>query len=238
MRKEWLLKIKNITPSFLMKKIRNSKSLSMKKPSQLESSIYKIHYRHIRELPLNIFIDILCDGKFELLGEAPLEVLVEVFEEILDQYNNAIGCDDVKAKISKTIKIFLLESKISRANSFINILKVFPNEDVFNQLFKFNYQLPAFKYSIENVANLVAVFEGYVKRDAFELQGLIDNFNKLNPTNDEKHSREKFIDMIVSLCDHFKMSIDEQTITTEKYCGFVKRYLRDVERLISNQNKK
>jgi acyl carrier protein len=181
---------------------------------------------------------VLCEDNLDLLGIAPKEVLQANFDTLLEQYNEAIGGTDALAKINQVKKIYLLESKILRANALINVLLIHPNENTFNELFKFGYMLPNYKYSDENIINLIQSFEGFVKFDAFELQKMVENFEKENQNNEsDKPKREGFIDMIIALCEHFKISINETEISVEKYCGFIKRYQKDVERMIANQQK-
>jgi hypothetical protein len=185
-----------------------------------------------------VFIDVLCEDKYELLGDAPTDVLMANFEAHVEAYNDKIGGLDMKASINKLKKIILLESKTIRARCAMALLICDPSEENFNALISFGYSVPNYKYKNENVQLLLDSFEGFVKFDCFELDKMVKDYTENNKDEAKgKPTHEGFMDMIVALMTHFKISINENEISVEKYCSLVRSYQKEIDRMIASQNK-
>jgi len=192
-----------------------------------------IHYHHIKQLPLSIFIEVLCDENYSLLGTASEQALQENWELLMEQFNEAVGGVDTTARLNNIKKILLLESKINRAKKLIKLLELQPDEWSYNQLFTFGYLVPNFKYSIDNIPKVLEVFEGYLKRDFFQYETLIKEHNEnANKEEIKKPKREDFINMIVALTKHFGVAINQEKTSVETYCAYVRNYQKEIDILI------
>ena len=199
------------------------------------TSSYTLRYHHIKELPLSVFVEILCENNLSLLGDAPLDQLIKNWQVLSEQYNEAIGGASGIAKMQKVIKILLLKSKINRGGILLNSLAMLPTEYAFKECYTFGYMLPNMAFIPENIQRLAKVFNGYLKRDLFELKMMSEGVKEKEEY--KKPVRTDFIDTIITLQDHFKLNIDFDRVTTEMYCAYVTRYNNDMEKLIQLQDK-
>ncbi len=196
---------------------------------------FTLRYRHIKELPLAVFVEVLCESRLDLLGDSPIDELVKIWQVITEQYNEAIGGTDALAKMQKVVKILLLKSKINRAQILINSISLLPTEYAFKELYGFGYMLPSLQFSDENAARITKVFQGHLKRDIMEAAIMASGMKVEDAP--EKPKRADFIKTIVTLVDHFKVKIDIDTITVEMYCAYVVRFNADMEKLIEMNEK-
>jgi len=186
-------------------------------------------------LPLAIFVEVLCEDNMVLLGNAPLEILLKNWQSLTEQYNEAIGGVSGIAKMQKVVKILLLKSKINRGQILLNSLSMLPTEYAFKECYTFGYMLPNMAFIPENISKLSKIFNGYLKRDLFELKMMSEGVTEHNDY--KKPVRSDFIGTIITLQDHFKLNINFDTVTTEMYCAYVSRYNTDMEKIIQLQDK-
>ncbi len=186
-------------------------------------------------MPLAVFVEVLCEDNMSLLGDAPLAELLKNWQSLTEQYNESIGGASGIAKMQKVIKILLLKSKINRGQILLNSMAMLPTEYAFKECYTFGYMLPNMAFVPENIQRLSKVFNGYLKRDLFELKMMSEGVTETNEY--KKPVRKDFIDTIITLQDHFKLNIDFDKVTTEMYCAYVTRYNNDMEKLIQLQDK-
>lgn len=221
----------------MMKRIKKLLSKIMNRSKNRTSTpSSQILFRHISKLPLSIFIEVLCDENYSLLGTGTQSEIFDAWQVLVEQYNDSIGGIDIFAKLEKVKKIYILESKTNRGKQILLYLSILQDNWVHDQMYSFNYPLPVYVFSEDNLKKLAKKFEAHLKRDIMELSMLVTDFNNSSDSNkNEVPKREDFINTLVSISKHFAIALDEEKISVEKYCAYVRRYNQDIERLISQQ---
>lgn len=224
----------------LMMKIKNIFQRGSKMPS-VEALVPTKLYRSIHELPLSLFIDCFCDGKFDslIINGQPTELeLNEVWADILQQYTELIGGSDVRSKIHNIKQIARLESKLLRIESLLRIVQLRPSKDLFEQLYSFGYSLPKKEYSIENLHAIVTIFIGYFKKERTKYKLLTAGFTEAK-TEVSKTDRNDFSKNLGRVSIAFKMPpISINNITTAQYCNYMMEYADYCDNLEKQNQKK
>lgn len=196
----------------------------------------QILFHHIKDLPLSIFINCSCDNDLSQLGTGTDKELQDAWDVLQEQYNEAIGGSDIISKIGNVKQIYVLQNKVLLCETLIKVLNIAPNEATFKLLYTMDYLLPNYEYSLENISHVLTAFEGWVKRDYMELQGAITQLEADTKGNESKPTRDNFIKMIVAIAEQFKVVINEDKISTLKFCIFMNRYNEVVDALIRANN--
>jgi hypothetical protein len=192
----------------------------------------------LKSLPLYKFIDAYCNENISVIvieGEAPSEVVQSTWDSIYTQYIEAIGGEDLSDKINKIWEISSISNKIEKLSAIIDVMNVYPTEELYNMFFTFGYMLPDLPYNEANVARIIKAVSGYIKRDIAEIQRLEQTLDVEKQGN--KPSEEEFYKLIVAISEHFKMVINENEISTMAFAMYVHRYKVAMHQLEIQKNK-
>lgn len=188
------------------------------------------YYKSINELPLSRFIDCLVDNNlFALIisGEPEKDLLEAVWEEILFDYNEAIGDNESKMyfQLFKEVHLLLITMKEIEMN--IQILSFEYDKkyaDNLNALletdfaFDFSDQEKYHKELSRCKNRSKGIFIQYeIKNTQFEA------LKKKNDNKDFKVNREYFQNILITLSDHAKYEIKDN-ITVYQFCERIKRF--------------
>lgn len=200
-------------------------------------------YTTIHKLPLQIFIDIIVDEDLKLLiieGEASEEVLNQTWQNILNEYTEAVSNKEVINKIDETKNLLKKETTIKIIDSMLRIIEIKPCEELFNLLYLFNYPISKLEYSEENLKAILPAFLAYYKKDRFEYQLLIKSREEKGKgeNKDVKLGYDYFNNMITEIGIAFSTSIDITKVTTGIFCTYVNKLHKHYENQKKQQQKK
>jgi len=191
-------------------------------------------YTTIHKLPLQIFIDIIVDEDLKLLiieGEASEEVLNETWQNILNEYTQAISNKEVINKIDETKNLLKKETTIKIIDSMLRMIELKPCEELFNLLYLFNYPIPKLEYSEENLRAILPTFLAHYKKERFDYQLLIKSIEEKSKgkNKDVKLGYDYFNNMIAEIGIAFSTTLDIRTITTGIFCTYVNKLHKHYE---------
>ena len=214
--------------------------LHRKEPKTVEIVVPVKMYRTVHELPLTVFIDCYCDGDYTGLaisGSPTHEELVEVWDDLNKQYTEIIGGESVKNRLRSVKDYYKLSTKLQLAEILLTTLDRVQNEELYNQLFTFGYNIPKKPFSPENLSKTIKMFIGYYKLDKVRAVNQEESV-KAKSGDDKKASRNDFTKTLNSISIAFKMpSLQIDKLTTAQYCNYVVQY-RDYCEEVKKHTKK
>lgn len=208
--------------------------LQRKRKGEEESSMPWKLFRSINTLKLRGFLDCYCDKNLQSLvieGEPTPEALNECWEEILEQYNDAIGGVELTAKTDDVRELLIMDSEISIAWTLIKVIEAGNCEDEFvAELYKLGYDLPAL--TDDNILRVIAVLKSKLKRTQIDFDALA---KKVKPEESKakaevKISRIDFYRQFVAFSEMFGGALLREDVdNTSQYCAYVSTYNERIE---------
>lgn len=193
----------------------------------------------IHKIPLNVFIDALVDHDFSgliLEGEPDEAEISAAWENILNEYNDALGDDGNKAYVIAYREYMQARINYDMVNQYIELLN--------------NYYVPKWADELNFMVNGTFDFQGAVNRDIDEYRGMLKNCFARNKANlmrvnlakikiEEfakvqgaatavKPDRGYFTKVMVNLKNKNNREIPE-TISTYEFCVLVSQYQQYVK---------
>lgn len=194
-------------------------------------------YRSIHKLPLVAFIDILTTKNYNLLiieGECSNDELISVWGDIFNEYTEAIGGKELEGKLNSVKDTIIMQSRVQRARTLLEVIRIRPCEELYNQLFDFDYPIPKAKeYSIESLDKALKVFLAHYKRELIDLQEMAVQVESQGEESVLDYNY--FMNIIVDMSTAFKMSININDISVGQYCIFVLKYKQHCELILKQQ---
>jgi hypothetical protein len=196
-------------------------------------------HRSIHKLPLARFIDCAVDNNLRalIIEGIPEEVeLIEAWNEISQDYTDALGSVDQDRRIKLYKEITRLQLKVATVEQFIPILK---NTYVKKFADYVNAALfTKFSFDIKNPEQYDKELEKCLKRvkgiriDIKSEEAILKSIEERKKGSQEpKYTREYFGSILINLSDQAGFDIDEEKISTYKFCERVKRYIDYIEKL-------
>lgn len=205
-------------------------------------------YESITELPLNRFIDCLVkDNLYALIieGDAPpIDVLYRTWNDIIIQYNEALGDSETKMYGELRKEVALLKVTLTQIQGYIHVLRSAPyesNEDEAKELNKLTYSKFAFdpvdkeKYYAD-LLKCERKSAGMLLRLDLKSAAL-DAMEKKNPTTNQKPNKEWFLHALITLTDHSQVRVNESDITVFEFCERMRRYSIYVDKMQKAEKK-
>lgn len=184
----------------------------------------------IDKLPLETFIDCIVDHNYSglIIEGTPTEAELQTcFDNIYEQYIEGIGGKELVRHLADVKQIALMQSKILRAESLLEIIQLCPTIGLFEQLYTFGYALPKEKYSYYGINKVLRIFVAKYKKDKTETDRLIFQFEHSQQSEKKGESsgytRDYFYNSIVEMSTAFKFPI-QQNITLALYCSYMRKY--------------
>lgn len=184
-----------------------------------------LYYHHISKIPTSVFIDVLCNEDYALLGNASSEALQDNWQELYSQYEECIGGNDLLRRVEKVKEILSLETFINIAEALLYVFEIDPSNE--------NEERLKAVYGTSEIRMVKA----YIKRDTVALKSKMLDIEDRNSNEEYKPTRQTFLNTIIAFTTHWKMSFNESAESIEKYCLYVLQYIKEVEEIIQ-QNKK
>lgn len=215
--------------------------LQRKKQRAKEASLPWKLYRSINTLLLKNFLDAYCDGNLHALiieGEPTEKALKECWEEILEQYYEAIGGTELSARMSDVKELIVMDSDINLAWTLIYVIEAGnASDELLEALYNLDYRLP--KLTDDNILRVLAVLKSKLKRKQIEYDLLVEKVKPKGKVKKENTlQRTDFYKQFVAFAEMFGGAILRETQDyTSQYCAFVSVYNKRIEAM-QKQNAK
>jgi hypothetical protein len=187
-------------------------------------------YTNISKLPLSIFIDCLVDDNTKSLvisGEHSEDELAEAWDNIQDQYADAMANTDRRTFLKLLKEINIIAMTLNQAKTLIEVLYDYYHEElaldlnkVLSSQYKFDpYDRPAYEKQLKVCEVRMKGLEMQLEIKTEALESLQNDIMKKGNT---KPSRQYFSKMLNLLEEHFTVPVDEN-ITVSRYCDKINR---------------
>lgn len=207
-------------------------------PSPKEEAPWNI-YQSCKDLPLYLFIPCYVQGDLSGLvksGECPDNVLQEAWLSIYSDYCERIGGVQIISLIEKTRAINALASKVERLPQVLDGAKKLLTLNLLSDELIESLQADGFKIDdttdpseLEQQLNRA---DAKVKADKLRLDKMLSEMDK--PEKSRKPKAEDFEQTLSEISIMAKHEVDD-TITTARYCSYVKRLQTQIEAQIKTQ---
>lgn len=168
------------------------------------------------------FKECYCNGDLTVLGEAPQEVLQEVWNNILFEYAALIKTENSEYLLEIGRKIALLQADLTYIESAVVYLKQQHDAEIALHLANIGYPLPE-NYTHTDLDGVIS----RAKRLLFDLEELSDEYNKLtNAQQGGKQTEDEFDELLAVLSKHQGYRIIPQTTMVNEFCSIFNIYLK------------
>jgi hypothetical protein len=194
-------------------------------------------YRHITELPLNRFIDVIVDDNFAALiitGYPPIEELIQAWGQIKGEYADAIENHEHKMYVSLFKDVSILALNLQTINCLLEMLEqiyvpqfVTAINKILNTSFQFEPGDPV-KYTatIKNCR----MRSKAIKINLDMKQMRMDAMQEKGDEPGAKATRGYFQSILITLSNHVKYPVQD-SISVYEFCDRMKRYNRECEEI-------
>lgn len=222
----------SITAYTLMKKIKNIWLRIWATQKAKDTELPKLYHR-ISDLMLDKYITAKCDNDLSVLiisGNPSESELQQCWESIEEQYSEAIGGSQGKARLNEVKDYLELQIRIDRGLSLIRTISGgFVGDSLLQDLISFGYPLP--RYNGDNMDTILKSFEGYLKRQMIDLRQMHKQLTDGKGKTELK--RSDYYDMITAIAEYMGVVLKESDTSTALYCAMVVRYNKKIENEIN-----
>lgn len=187
-------------------------------------------YRHITELPLNRFIDVIVDDNYAALiitGYPAHEDLLSAWGQIQSEYADAIGDHEHRMYVSLFKEVSVLAINLQLVNSAVEVLEKVYSAELAGRLnkllgttFKFDPADPEkYRATLKRCIMRSKAFKIDLDLKQIQLKGMQKEHNEAGA----KPSREYFQSILITLSDHAHYAIQDN-ITVFEFCDRIKRF--------------
>lgn len=167
---------------------------------------------------------------------------MKAWEEIINQYNDAIGGHESTHRIGLYKKVVDYDHKIKIVENFVLVLFDYHVQkfcDIVNETlstkFKFDVNKPE-EYE-KDLNSCLLRLGGWKIRLKLEEAAMMSKHKKNSEDGAVKPSSEYFSNILINLSDNAGYEITEE-ITVYKFCERIKRYIQHCDKMKQNTNKK
>lgn len=204
------------------------------------------YYRAIDEMPLRVFITILCTDRLKAMvyeGTVPETLLKETWDRILSEYLDATFSEEDRHLIQLISSANLLEFNITKATAIQRYLVFRYDEEMIAILRKIGAADGPYPTGGTEYAKLLWAkrVTAKIKKWQHTLRELTLEIKKISPAaetdNLPKVSRKYFDDILSRLSQHFHYHVDENTVTVSRYLSMLNDYKDYLTALKKQANK-
>lgn len=174
-----------------------------------------------------------CGGELEYLYKVQpkkrnIEQEVQVFEELVNQYNDALHVD--LKEYTNDIRYNILVARIRILESASGLNGKFSAE-VKNILKSIGIKLT------DNKEKNIALMNGKIATFLRELETLKAELNKKAEVNENLTTLENFSRVLTAISTYYKMYLDMRTLSVYEYCSYYRMYQVEVKELQKQKSK-
>lgn len=199
---------------------------------QKKKALLSKFYAKIEDISVYNFAK-CCGGELEYLYKVQprkrnIEQEVKVFEELVNQYNDALHVDlkeyvnDIRYNIL-VARIRILESASGLNGKY--------SAEVKNILKSIGIKLT------DNKEKNIALMNGKIATFLRELETLKAELNKKAEVNENLTTLENFSRVLTAISTYYKMYLDMRTLSVYEYCSYYRMYQLEVKELQKQKSK-
>lgn len=187
-------------------------------------------YRHITELPLNRFIDVIVDENYAALiitGYPAQEELHAAWAVIQGEYADAIGDNEHRMYVSLFKEVSVLAINLQLINSAVEVLEKIYSAELASRLNKL--LLTQFKFDPSDPEKYKATLKSCIMRSKsikinLDLKRIqMEAMQKEHKEPGAKPSREYFQSILITLSDHAQYQIQD-SMSVFEFCNRIVRF--------------
>jgi hypothetical protein len=199
-------------------------------------------YRHITEMPLSRFIDVVVDENYAALiitGYPPIDELHAAWLDIQGEYADAMGDSEHRLYISLFKEAIVLKTNLDLIIVAVGVLEQTYSPELLsrlNKLLNTSYTLDPndpVKYKATLKSCIMRSKAIKINLDMKEMQ--LKAIQEKEQEPGKKPTREYFQSILITLSDHAKYSIQD-SITVFEFCDRVKRFNKYCEQVKKQAN--
>lgn len=181
-------------------------------------------WKTIKEIPLNNFLECLCNQKYEFLYKEEPEIRDEAlekehFSELYQQFSEAFNKDESNNQLGDIKRQNILWMKIWMLNESLPLIDKFPEE--VSRIFKHHGIMLT-----TDIERNILITTG--KRDTF-----LREYNHLIKSKEENSKNEmsfdKYMDLLFDINIRFKIDLDAGIIAVYKFCGYYNKFIKSIK---------
>lgn len=205
--------------------------LRRSRTQQSDASRTGRYYRSISEMPLKVFVEIICSDDLSHMvieGEVSHEELAPVWNEILEAYLDVTMSDEDKHLMTLISQQYLLEHNIIKAEAILKYLSYRYDPDMITILERIGASGSG--YPKDGSINARKAWEkrvvANIKRWRHRISEIEADIVRLTPKDQkqEKITRSYFDDVLARISQHFKYHIDENIVTVSRFLAMLREY--------------
>lgn len=216
-----------------------------KKPLPKESPTGRF-YRNIEEMPLAVFIRVLCTDDLRHMiyeGHVPDEALQAVWNDVMEKYLDETFSDEDRHLVQLIASANLLQFNITKAQAIRRYLHFRHDPDMIEILRKMG--ATDGPYPDQGTANAKQAWMkkviARIKKWQHTLKEMSAEIKRMQPDlesdNIPKMSRKYFDDILTKLSQHYHYHVDEQKVTVSRYLSMLTDYKQHLIFLRQQANK-
>lgn len=196
-------------------------------PSKPSSPIDKC-----KDLPLTIFIDIMCDGDHSRLGEGDTEA---AWDAIRAEYDSLIGGASYSKTVSLLQEINYLAAKYDLITEVLNIMQRYYLPIFGEILAKYNLRYTWVGISEENYLQNIEHARSRIKTWVVKLRAKEKEWEELSSASDDAQvDREYFEDWLIGMSKDQGYHLKASDLTVFQFAILMKNYLKDQKKKIKS----
>jgi hypothetical protein len=204
------------------------------------------YYRSIDEMPLSVFISIICTDNLQNMvqeGSVPEEVLQSTWDEIMEQYLDETFSDEDRHLVQLIASANLLQFNITKAQAIRRYLYFRHDDEMIEILRKMGATDGA--YPSQGTAHAKSAWMkrvvAKIKKWQHTLKEMTAEIRRIQPDIDSENipkiSRKYFDDILTKLSQHYHYHVDEEKITVNRYLSMLNDYKQYLVSLRHQANK-
>jgi hypothetical protein len=210
-----------------------SHASSLQQSQQDIQSAYSLH-RSIRTLPYDCFVQIITGEELKPLiisGTPPVDELVSAWDNISDEYSNAIKSGKSKNVFAAYKKYIRIDSKMKMVDAALMYLTELYDEEIATILHQNGYRLITPEPDREKYLKQIRFVRSQAGSLVVMLNQAVAAYKLLAPDNEHKVERDyqSFIDELAILSKHQGYALRAKEITVLEYCAVINAYMLYVE---------
>lgn len=193
-------------------------------------------YSSCYDCPFEVFLECLLENKYDKLitsGEATPSEKAELFLAIYSEYHVLSGNTAMTAVLMQVWERDVLKAKVTLAKMYLESLATHPDETILQCLKECGFSMPAFNGDLD-------AFSAHLERITAQVKGIEHKANQiaqiLDSLKGDSASRSTFLNQFVYMSKHYQFRIPMNEVTVAEYCGYLKAYKEELERLNNQQS--
>lgn len=188
-------------------------------------------YSSCYDCPFEVFLECLLENKYDKLitsGEATESEKAELFLALYSEYHVLSGNTAMTAVLYQEWERKVINAKVTLAKMYLELLATKPDEVFESCLRECGFQIQSFNGDVDaysaNLERLAAQVKG-IEHKAKQITEILESLQG------DAATKATFLNQFVYMSKHYQFRIPMNSVTVAEYCGYLKAYREEMERL-------